>query len=136
MAKKAAKAKSVATEAPATANAPTISKAEAVRKALAAGMDGPPEGTAYLQREFGIEMTSQMWSSYKSQEKARAAKHPEGMTGKPGRKPKAAIEGYLAPPPKSSASGDGDLLDAMEAMKPLVASLGKDQVKRIVDLLG
>ena len=29
-----------------------------------------------------------------------------------------------------------DLLAAMEAMKPLVDSLGKAQVKRIVDLLG
>jgi hypothetical protein len=29
-----------------------------------------------------------------------------------------------------------ELLDAMEAMKPLVSSLGKKQVKRIVDLLG
>jgi hypothetical protein len=29
-----------------------------------------------------------------------------------------------------------ELLEVMEAMKPLVASLGKEQVKRIIDLLG
>lgn len=50
--------------------------------------------------------------------------------------PEEAVEGYLAPPPQHPASGETDLLDAMEAMKPLVASLGKEQVKRIVDLLG
>ena len=60
--------------------------------------------------------------------------------GKPGRKPKAApgqaVEGYLAPPPKPQASGgESDLLAAMEAMKPLVAALGADKVKRIADLL-
>ena len=57
---------------------------------------------------------------------------------RPARKPKAAaqaVEGYLAPP---SFPDDGgiDLLDAMEAMKPLIASLGAEKVKRIVDLLG
>jgi hypothetical protein len=55
------------------------------------------------------------------------------------RKPKAApgqgVEGYLTPPPKPAQAAVSDLLDAMEAMKPLVASLGKEQVKRI-DLLG
>ena len=33
-------------------------------------------------------------------------------------------------------SGDGDLLEALEAMKPLVASMGAEKVKRLVDLLG
>jgi hypothetical protein len=61
--------------------------------------------------------------------------------GKPGRTPRAApsqaVEGYLAPPPKPRGSGgEPDILEAMEAMKPLVASLGADKVKRIVDLLG
>ena len=65
----------------------------------------------------------------------------ETPAAKPGRKPKAApsqaVEGYLSAPPKQRGTGaEPDLLDAMEAMKPLVASLGADKVKRIVDLLG
>jgi hypothetical protein len=32
-------------------------------------------------------------------------------------------------------TGEGDLLDAMAAMKPLIASLGPEKVKKIVDLL-
>ena len=125
-----------------------ISKAEAIRRSLAAGHDGPQEGTAYIRREFGIEITPQHWSATRSQIKSRAAKKQGsggGETakpkGRPGRKPREAatkgVEGYLAPPPKQApAGGQGELLAAMEAMKPLVDSLGKDQVKRIVDLLG
>ena len=58
--------------------------------------------------------------------------------GKPGRKPKESlsqgVDGYLATPPQA-ANGEADLLAAMEAMKPLVAALGADKVKRIADLL-
>jgi hypothetical protein len=32
----------------------SMTKAEAVRQALAAGMDGPQEGTAYIRKEFGL----------------------------------------------------------------------------------
>lgn len=120
-----------------------ISKAAAVRDALEQGEDGPEDGVAYIKKIHGIEMTRQSFSSYKAQEKARQAKKSgkpaPAAEAKPGRKPKAAspaAEGYLAPPPKPTPAGGSDLLDAMEAMKPLVASLGKEQVKRIVDLLG
>ncbi len=36
----------------------------------------------------------------------------------------------------SPAGGQGDLLSAIEAMKPLVESLGKEQAHRIIELLG
>jgi hypothetical protein len=117
-----------------------MSKAEAIRRALAAGHEGPQEGTAYIHREFGIEVAPQHFSATKSQIKSREG--PKKAKVKPGRKPKAAapsqaVDGYLARPPKPSATGDQtDLLAAMEAMKPLVAALGADKVKRIADLLG
>jgi hypothetical protein len=114
------------------------SKSDAVRQALAAGFEGPMEGTAYIRKEFGIEIAPQHFSSVKSQLKKR--NDIAATKGKVQAKPKAAsqaIEGYLAPPPKPHSSGSKpDLLDAIEAMKPLVASLGADKVKRIVDLLG
>jgi hypothetical protein len=75
-----------------------------------------------------------MWSSYRAQLRAQEQKNAlKGAKRVP--KPKAAVEGYVAPP-KLEAKGDGDLLDALEAMKPLVDKLGADKVKRIVDLLG
>ena len=120
----------------------TISKAAAVRDALEQGEESPEDGVAYIEKVHGIEMTRQTFSSYKAQQKARDAKKGASK-GKPSRKPRQvaessqAIDGYLAPPPKPAPSGgQPDLIEAMEAMKPLVASLGAEKVKRLVDLLG
>src|SRR4051794_11734926 len=114
----------------------SITKSEAVRRALADGVDQPADGVAYIKDNFGLEIGPQHFSAVKATEKKKGEAVPKG---KPGRKPKAApsqaVEGYLAPP-QPAPSGNSELLAAMEAMKPLVASLGKEQVKRIVDLLG
>lgn len=99
---------------------------------LAEGIDNPSVASSEIKSRFGIDVTPQHFSATKSQMKSKAGK----QKGKPGRKPKAAVEGYLAPPPKPQAAGETDLLAAMEAMKPLVAALGADKVKRIADLLG
>src|SRR4051794_23156671 len=119
-----------------------ISKAAAVRDALEQGEESPDDGVAYIKKIHGIEISKQMFSSYKTKEKARQSENqePAASKGRPGRKPKAtpsqAVEGYLAPPPTpQAAGGETDLLAAMEAMKPLVAALGADKVKRIADLL-
>lgn len=48
--------------------------------------------------------------------------------------PSLAVEGYLAS--LEAGTGGSNWLDAREAVKPLVASLGKKQVKRIVYMLG
>ena len=109
----------------ASGNEGSISKTEAIRRALAEGYESPEAGTDYILKTFGLEIGRQHFSSTKSQLKSKEGKK------KPGRKPRAVVEGYLAPP----SSGGPELLDAIEAMKPLVANLGPDQVKRIVDLL-
>lgn len=115
-----------------------VSKADAIWRMLAEGIENPTSASAEIKSRFGIEVTPQHFSAARSQMKSRAASGKP--KGKPGRKPKEApsqaVEGYLAPPPKPAPAGGSGLLDAMEAMKPLVASLGKEQVKRIVDLLG
>jgi hypothetical protein len=43
-----------------------ISKAAAVRDALEQGEDSPEDGTAYIKKIHGIEMTRQTFSSYMS----------------------------------------------------------------------
>ncbi|QEH36476.1 hypothetical protein OJF2_50400 [Aquisphaera giovannonii] len=117
-----------------------MSKAEAIRRVMADGIDNPSVGSQEIRKRFGIDVTPQHFSAARSQMKSRDAKKSGAPKGKPGRKPKAAsqgVEGYLAPPPKQQGTGgEPDLLEAMEAMKPLVNSLGADKVKRIVDLLG
>jgi hypothetical protein len=112
-----------------------VSKSAAAREAIAQGIESPEDAVAFIKQRFGIEMSKPHFSAVKSQLKKREA---SGGSAAPkarrGRKPKAAVEGYLAPP-KVVPTGEGDLLEALEAMKPLVASLGAEKVKRIVDLL-
>src|SRR4051794_36800133 len=120
------------------ASGKTMSKTEAIRRAMAAGIETPEDGVDFILKNFGLELSRQHFSATRSKLKSQEVeKKPKG---KPGRKPKQApsqaVEGYLAPPPKpQAAEGETDLLAAMEAMKPLVAALGADKVKRIADLL-
>ncbi len=120
------------TPAPAPQVATTISKAEAVRRALAEGLSTPGEIADYAMTRYRLDIPKPQVSAYKAQGKAKAA----ASNSKPNRKPKAAVEGYLAQPPKIEAKGDGDLLDALKAMKPLIAQYGPAKVKEMVDLLG
>jgi hypothetical protein len=111
------------------------SKSEAVRMAIAAGFDGPQVWAGYIQSQFGLDVSPEHFSAVKSADKKKVLTgEPKG---KPGRKPKAAVDGYLAPPPKPASNGEQpDLIAAIEAMKPLVEALGAEKVKRIADLLG
>jgi hypothetical protein len=115
-----------------------ITKAEATRQAIEAGMDSPDDGIDFIFKKFGIEMSKPHFSAAKSTLKKKGA----FVNARPGRRPRRekapsrAIEGYLAPPPRQHTSPSSEILDAMEAMKPLIASLGKDQIHRMIDLLG
>jgi hypothetical protein len=101
----------------------TITKAEAVRRALAEGKDSPPVGVAYIKEQFGIDIAPQHFSAQKSQLKNKAVVKVKGKRG-----PKPAVV--------SRPEGETGLLEALEAIKPLVASMGAEKVKRLVDLLG
>jgi hypothetical protein len=119
----------------------SISKAAAVRDALAKGNDSPEAGIGYLHSVYGIVMTRQMFSSYKAQEKARQAKKQAAAPAKAepakrGPKPREAAAVAAPSPVVRKANGQADLLDALTAMKPLIAQYGAEQVKKMVDLLG
>src|SRR5438067_1469146 len=93
-----------------------ISKAEAIRRVIADGIDNPSLGSQEIRKRFDLDVTPQHFSATKAQMKSReASKAPKG---KPGRKPKdapsQAVEGYLAPPPKPAPTSGSELLDAME----------------------
>lgn len=112
-------------------NGGKITKSEAVRRAIAAGAEQPAEGVPYIRDNFGLEITPTHFSAVKTAEKKKGAIK---IRRRPGRRT-AAVEGYLAPPPKP-VGDESELIAAMEAMKPLVASLGAEKVKRLADLLG
>ncbi len=112
---------------------PAMTKAEAVRQALAKGHVSPTEGTRYIKTEFGLVVPKQQFSVYKSDFKTRAAKA----------KRKAKASGVLSPPAKPvntkvsvSISNEPDVMLAFERIKPFVQKYGVANVKKIVDLLG
>ncbi|WP_406698802.1 thioesterase [Singulisphaera sp. Ch08] len=112
-----------------------IKKIDAAKAAIHEGFDSPQRAVAYIAKRYGIEIDPQHFSSIKSQLKKKLeATQSEMETGS---KASGAVEGYLAPPPSPRpATGEPDLLDAMQSIKTLIAELGADKVKRIVDLLG
>jgi hypothetical protein len=104
----------------------------------------PGDGVEYIREQFGIEMTRQQFSVAKTEEKRRAGKLGDGRR-KPGRrqgpKPTAAAgpssHGTSAPTPgtpRPVPAGSTNLVDHVEAIKRAVASLGAEQVRRIVGL--
>jgi hypothetical protein len=121
---------------------PTMSKADACRAALAAGIETTEEAMEFTLKKFGVEIKATDFTLYKSKAKAAAAA-PKSAPAKRGRKPKAAetvarkplVEGYVAPPEKPKAAGELDVLLALEGVKELVGQFGADQVKRMVDLI-
>src|SRR5882762_7309855 len=71
-----------------------ITKSEAVRRALADGVDQPTEGVAYIKDNFGLEISPGHFSAVKAGEKKKAS---PASKGKPDKNAKAAVERYLAP---------------------------------------
>ena len=143
MARKASKPKHVEreygsqeTQAQDATDGKAITKSAAASEAIAQGIESPQKASAFIKERFGIDISPQHFSAVKSQIKKKEAS--SAPKAKRGPKPKSAeaAKDYLAPPPKNPASGEPDLLAVMEAMKPLVSSLGADKVKRIVALLG
>lgn len=127
MAKKAAKTKPKAAGLGNEGPPGAISKSEAVRRALADGVDQPADGVAYILSQFGIEMGPQHFSAVKSVHLKK-----QGIPTVNTRfQPKTD-----ASPKEATLSGEGDLLESLEILKPLIAQFGADKVKRLVDLLG
>src|SRR5438105_4988194 len=96
-----------------------IKKTEAVRIALEQGKESPGEGVAFIKKKFGLDVTPQQFSTYKSIAKSKG----KGGGKKRGRKPKAAMR-------YEHTVGNGLVaLDDLEAAKSLVAKVGAEQAK-------
>lgn len=96
-----------------------------MRQALAAGMEAPGDIAAFAESNFGVEILKMQASAYRALITSRG-----NRPARRGRPPKDASH------PKIVPTGEGHLLDALEAMKPLVASLGVEKVKRLAESLG
>src|SRR5690349_12832038 len=99
----------------ATEGAATMTKADAVRAAVTDGADTPAEGVAYIKTKFGIDITPQHFSSYKSQQKAKARK----AAGRRGRKTGTTIAADAAAQTRSAA-GVPNVASSQATIKQLV----------------
>jgi len=101
----------------------TISKADAVRAALKAGHDKPQEASTYIKETYGLDVTPQVVSTYKSIDNKR-----KGKGKKRGRKP--AAEAAAAPGPKASSKPHmANPADLARGVKSLVETYGADAVR-------
>jgi hypothetical protein len=119
----------------------SMNKSEAARAAIDAGYDKPATALPWIKETFGVEIGGQHFSAIKSQYLKKQADEPaKAEPAKRGRKPKAttpvAAQPTATPKAAPAANGHLDLLDALTAMKPLIAQFGADKVKQMVDLLG
>jgi hypothetical protein len=101
-------------------------KKEAVRRAVAElGEEAQGEAIrAFVKDKFGIEMSANMVSAYKSTLRARK--------GRPGRKPK----GELAPAAPAPRAGHGEVtLADLRAMRELSVRVGTRRLRELLELL-
>jgi hypothetical protein len=97
-----------------------------VRQALAEGVDNPTEAVAHIKKKFGIDITPQQFSTYKSNLKAKGA---GGSGGKRAAKRSGTEIGSAR-----TARGALDVVDAASAVQELCGQIGADKVKRLAGL--
>jgi len=94
----------------------------------------------FTRSRFGVEIKPSDFTLYKSKAKGAAASAKKAEPAKRGPKPKAASPApdtvTVASAPKAASNSEADLIESLETLKPLIASMGADRVKRLVDLLG
>ena len=99
----------------------TMSKADAVRAALAEGKTKPQDACAWIKEKFDIDITPQHFSSYKSQE----VKKQEGGTSGGGRR---------AAEPAGQRVGSGNPVELAKQVRALVQQHGAAAVKGMVEV--
>ena len=112
----------------ATPHSKKISKAGAARAALAEGIYVPKKASLYIKEKYGIDISPQQFSAEKSRLKHRSGEADQHLTSQRHDSSRFATHRNL--------TGEVNLLNALEVMKPLIDQLGVEKVKRMVELLG
>jgi hypothetical protein len=103
-----------------------VTKAAAVREALAQGVESPADICEFAKTKYGLEMAPAMASSYKSQIKAKAGQSAVHKRGGRPRKAEAAAS--------TVSQNDVGIVADLAAVKRLVEKLGAGQVREMVGL--
>jgi len=98
----------------------TMSKSEAVRQTIAAGIDNPTEGSKHIKEKLGLQVTAQMFSTIKSQAKRKKGKKRGRMSAVP----------TAVPGPKKPVNGHVvNAVDLARGVKSLVETFGAEAVR-------
>jgi hypothetical protein len=132
MAKKRTPTAEAPIEAPAAerVTTPTMTKADAVRAAVAAGKSKPADAVQWIKEQHGIEITPQHFSSYKSSQAKKDGGIPSGG-GRRGRRPAEAV----ASVPRGPRVGNSGAADLARQVKSLVTQYGADEVSGMLAVL-
>lgn len=110
-----------------------MSKAEAVRRALKAGIEKPQEGSEWIKAKFGLDVPPKHFSIAKSQEKAREGKESSGRKPSGGKSQKEIEFG-------NGFVGKGDdgfvPTELMRELFVLVEKYGKAELKEALSVFG
>jgi hypothetical protein len=110
----------------------SVTKSEAVRRAIAAGKAMPNEGVAYIKETFGLDLSPAHFSNIKSTTGGKK-KRP----GRPkGSKNMAKADEIVAAAPRAAARANAAIdIEAIQQVKELVKTLGMPTVKTLVDMV-
>lgn len=106
-------------------------KADAVRQAITEGKEVPQEGVAYIKEKFGLDITPQQFSTYKSIAKKKAAGSGTGVgNGRRGGGRRKTVRTAV----DAGSNGMGNAADLARQVKSLVDAYGAGQVKSMVEV--
>lgn len=113
-----------------------VTKSDAVRAALKEGVDKPQDAVEWIKTKYGIEITPQHFSSYKSQ-----IKKQEGTGGGVGggngqRRGHRSNAEATATITGGAGVNNGSPAELARAVKSLVERHGAGAVKEMVDVFG
>lgn len=106
----------------------SMTKADAVRAAVAEGKLKPQEGCAWIKEKFDIDITPAHFSSYKSQEAKKT-----GTPDRRGRKPREAAAAVATQ--NGHPVAPGGAVDLAKQLKSLVTRYGADEVSGMLAVL-
>jgi hypothetical protein len=114
-----------------SSNGKKMTKMEGVRRTLVSLGPGatPTAIREHLKREYKIEMTNEHISNYKN-----TILREQKAAAKPAPAPTAAVPAAPAEAPRPAVAGL--TLEDVRAAKELVARVGAEQLKALIDVLG
>jgi hypothetical protein len=123
-------AKKKADDAPeASAAAPKMKKSDAMREAIKRGIAKPQAASEFIKSEFGLDVTPQVFSSFKSISKKK------GDTPSTVRVRRARQAAEVVATPNGHAVATGGAVDLAKQLKNLVTRYGADEVSGMLAVL-